>query len=135
MVDSYLRELRSLLDEMGAGLESSTEIECKHFFSGAAAYADGRVFMSLTPVGLGLKLPEPELAALMGRGGTPLRYFPKAPVKKGYAVVPDSIRGDEEQLGRLVEASIEYCRSLPKPKARKATPSKRRSGGGRASGG
>ena len=73
----------------------------------------------LTPAGLALKLPEPELTTLMERGGTPLRYFPKAPVKRGYAVVPDAVRGDETALGRLIEASLHYCRSLPKPKARK----------------
>ena len=56
MVDSYLEELRSILALFEADQRSPSTIECKHFFSGAAAYADGRIFISLTPAGLALKL-------------------------------------------------------------------------------
>ena len=56
MVDSYLQALRSLLDTAGADVAGAaagraTTIECKHFFSGAAGYADGRIFITLTPAG------------------------------------------------------------------------------------
>ena len=51
MVDSYLRALRSILDTGGLDPDRSAAIECKHFFSGAAGYADGRIFITLTPAG------------------------------------------------------------------------------------
>jgi TfoX/Sxy family transcriptional regulator of competence genes len=113
MVDSYLQALRSILALSEAEQRSSTAIECKHFFSGAAAYVDGRIFMSLTPAGLALKLAAADRDALLAQGATALRYFPKAPVKKDYAVLPDSIRSDEAVLARWIAASIEHCKALP----------------------
>ena len=126
MVDSYLQALRSLLDTAGADVAGAaagrtTTIECKHFFSGAAGYADGRIFITLTPAGLALKLSASDRAALLDQGATTLRYFPKAPVKKDYAVLPESIRDDAEALARWIGASVEFCRALPPPrKARSA---------------
>lgn len=122
MVDSYLRALRSILDAAVPEAERSATIECKHFFSGAAAYAGGRIFMSLTPAGLALKLSASDRAALLDHGATPLRYFPKAPIKKDYVVIPESIRSDEDALARWINASFEFCETLPRPrKARRAT--------------
>lgn len=116
MVDSYLQTLRSILDAAVPDSERSATIECKHFFSGAAAYAGGRIFMSLTPVGLALKLSASDLAGLLDEGATPLRYFPKAPIKKDYAVVPESIRSDDVALARWINASLEFCRTLSAPR-------------------
>ena len=116
MVDSYLHELRSILDAAVTDPRRSATIECRHFFSGAAAYIDGRIFMSLTPAGLALKLSASDRAALLEQGATPLRYFPKAPAKKDYAVVPESIRGDAASLARWIDASAEYCKTLPAPR-------------------
>ena len=116
MVDSYLRALRSILDGGAPGLDPSVTIECKHFFSGAAAYADGRIFMTLTPAGLALKLGASDRAALLDHGAAPLRYFPDAPVKQDYAVLPQSIVSDDVVLARWIDASVECCRSLPRPR-------------------
>ncbi len=127
MVDSYLRELRSILDAAVPEAERSATIECKHFFAGAAAYVDGRIFMSLTPVGLALKLSVADRDALMDLGATPLRYFPKAPIKKDYAVLPESIRGDAAALARWINASLECCKTLPAPRKARKTGSPRRS--------
>ena len=38
--------------------------------------------MTLTPVGLALKLPERDRTDLLTTGASPLKYFPKAPIKK-----------------------------------------------------
>jgi hypothetical protein len=51
---------------------------------------------------------------------TPLRYFPKAPVKKDYALLPDSMRSDEAALARWIAASMEHCATLPLPRPRAA---------------
>ena len=125
MVDSYLRALRSILDSGGLDLERSTTIECKHFFSGAAAYADGRIFMTLTPVGLALKLRLPDRAALLDQGAAPLRYFPGAPVKKDYVVIPESLCSDDSALVPWISASVEFCKTLPRPRSAR-TPGRRR---------
>jgi hypothetical protein len=42
MAAAHLNALRLLLDQ--ARLDRRATIECKHFFSGAAAYANGRIF-------------------------------------------------------------------------------------------
>ncbi len=112
MANTHLDALRSLLERAGPGAGEDVAIECKHFFGGAAAYADGRIFMSLTRVGLALKLPEGSRTDLMRVGATPLRYFPKGPVKKDYVVVPDALAGDESGLSLRIRESIAYARSL-----------------------
>ena len=83
----------------------------EHFFSGAAAYVDGRIFMTLTTVGLALKLPEDDRNALFDRGAQPLRYFPEAPVKKDYAVLPSQLIDDNGILKDWISRSIEFVRN------------------------
>ncbi len=100
-------------------LPADLRLEIKHFFSGAAAYADGRICISLTTVGLAMKLPEDVREMLIADGATPLRYFPKAPIKKQYVVLPPHIVEDE--LAVWVRKSIDYVLTLPPPK-----PAKRR---------
>ena len=124
MVDSHLRALRSILSSDGLDLERSATIECKHFFSGAAAYVDGRIFMTLSTVGLALKLRTSDRAALLDQGAAPLRYFPGAPIKKEYVVIPDSIRWNDIALRPWINASVEFCRTLPRPRKAR-TPSRR----------
>lgn len=99
-----------MLDRMALDLDAECAIECKHFFSGAAAYADGRIFMTVTPLGLALKLPEPSRARLIAGGGAPLRYFPKGPVKKDYVVVAEALAADEAALAPWIEESIGFAR-------------------------
>ena len=73
-------------------------IYCKHFLSGAAAYVDGDIFMTLTPVGLALKLPEGDRNALFDQSWKPVRYFPNAPVKMDHALLPSQLIDDEGVL-------------------------------------
>lgn len=111
MAEPYLRDLRSILERAGPGPDPGVAIECKHFFSGAAAYAGGRIFMSLTTVGLALKLPEEARTQLMEAGAEPLRYFAKGPIKKEYAVLPEKLARDANALAPWIEASIRYVRA------------------------
>ena len=83
-------------------------VECKHFFSGAALYAEGGIFATLTPVGLALKLPPKRRYALLRVGGKPLRYFPKAPIKKDYVVLPEATLAAAGRLAPLLEESLNY---------------------------
>lgn len=109
MAKPYLEKLQHLVDQLTSQIALLDDVECKHFFSGAAAYTDGHIFMSLSPVGLALKLPEDDVMLLFDLGGEPLRYFPKSPVKKGYAVLPQQIVDDNKGLGEWISRSIEFA--------------------------
>ena len=80
MVQRYIEQLALLIE--GTCLPGDAKVEYKHFFSGAASYIDNVMFASLTPVGLALKLPDKYRVDLLQQGVAPLRYFPKAPIKK-----------------------------------------------------
>ena len=116
--------LETLVGGMGNALSRDVTMDCKRFFSGAAAYANGRIFMSLTSVGLAVKLAEPDKEALMRMGGTALQYFPKAPVKKAYVVVPENLAANTDLLKPWLARSISYVLTLPEPKKKK-NPGKR----------
>ena len=109
MAKPYLTDLRALLDRLAplAGLEQA--IDCKHFFSGAAAYVEGRIFMSLTPTGLALKLPPARREALLAAGGRPLRYFPKAPIKTDYVLLAEETAKDDRALAPLIAEGLRFC--------------------------
>ena len=108
MAEPYLKELQSLVERFALRQGGHLDIECKHFFSGAAAYENGHIFMSLTPVGLALRLPERDRSALLSEGAAALKYFPKAPVKKEYVVLPRKLVEDERALGVWITKSIEF---------------------------
>jgi len=115
MAQEYLQQLTALIKQSTAGRFKGVKLECKHFFSGAAVYADGRICISLTPVGFAIKLPEESRNILLKeKGAKPLRYFPKGPIKEGYAVLPIAMLKDAKALRRWVKASIEYALSLPR---------------------
>ncbi len=112
MVESYRQTLQSMLTRLALN-SPDVAITCKHFFGGAAGYADGRIFISLTPAGLALKLPEVERARLIDQGATPLRYFADGPIKKDYVVVPDELAGDDGALAPWIVASIRFVSTAP----------------------
>src|ERR1700686_1887941 len=112
MVSTHLNTWRSLLDRVG--LDRRVTVECRHFFSGAAAYAIGRIFMTLPSVGLALKLSSESRADLLGLGARPLRYFSHRPIKKDYVVVPQSIAGDIDAVTPWIPRSVLFALSLSK---------------------
>lgn len=118
MVETYLQDLLSLIRRLRPVEGLRGPIECRHFFGGAAGYMDGRIFVTLTPAGLALKLPEDRRAALLKRGATPLRYFPKAPVKKEYVALPESLARDDGTLKPLLAESVRHCLGPPHAKGR-----------------
>lgn len=103
MAHPYLEQIQELVSEFNLG---DSEIVCKHFFSGAAAYANGKIIASLSPKGLAFKLPESRCAEVLSEGiATPLRYFEKSPIKRGYVLFPeiDQLRNVE------IEGFFEEC--------------------------
>lgn len=101
VTQEYLERLKSLTERLNARSFKGVALECKHFFSGAAVYAGGRMCMSWTPVGFAIKLPEAARIALIQGGASSLRYFPKGPVKKDYVVLPNSILKGTKALRNL----------------------------------
>ena len=113
MAEPYLSELRAIVERLRAQDDGLPDVSCKHFFSGAAAYVGGQIFMSLSPVGLALKLSEADCTALFKQGATPLHYFPKAPAKQGYAVLPAKMAKEEACLAGWVVRSLAFARNKP----------------------
>ena len=110
MVQAYVEKLTELIRQTASDKHRDVRLEIKHFFSGAAVYANGAICITLTPAGLALKLPEYHRTTLLQKhGATPLRYFPKAPIKKEYVVLPTSIIDDRTALRRWIAESIDYA--------------------------
>ena len=109
MVQAYVEQLTDLMKEASSRKHRDVRLEIKHFFSGAAVYANGAICITLTPAGFAVKLPAEQRTRLLEKhGGTTLRYFPKAPIKKEYVVLPDGIVTDATALRDWVAASIDY---------------------------
>ncbi len=115
----YQEKLKSLLQPVARALPPEVGLEIKPFFGGAAAYANGRICISLTPVGLAMKLPAHGRSQLMDDGAKPLRYFPNAPVKKQYVLVPAEFLESGERLKTWARRSIDHALTLPPPKPRR----------------
>lgn len=108
MAEPYLTDIQSIIDSLRKGVCDFDSVRCKHFFSGAAAYYNDKIFMSLSPVGLGLKLSPADCEHLFEQGATLLKYFPAAPVKKGYVVLPPQLSSDQDVLGLWVRRSMKF---------------------------
>ena len=107
MATPFLFELREIL-AMSNDAEQAGSLECKHFFGGAAAYIGGKIFMTLTPVGLAFKLPDSLCRTLLEDDAVPLRYFPSAPVKRGYVLFENPDELAESRRAALIAKSISY---------------------------
>ncbi|MCH7553009.1 MAG: TfoX/Sxy family protein [Chloroflexi bacterium] len=113
MTKEHLEELSGLLQRAVPRGLKSVKLECKHFFSGAAVYANGKICMTLTPAGFAMKLPEEPRSILMKHeGAKPLRYFPEGPIKKDYVVVPNVMLKDMKALKYWAKTSINYVTNL-----------------------
>lgn len=109
MTQEYRDQLMALIARVDPVLPPRSAVEVKHFFGGAAAYIDGHIFMSLTKVGLALKLPEEDRERLFRtRQAKKLRYFPKAPVKKQYALFSRVLLDDGNSAKTWIEKSVGY---------------------------
>ena len=118
MAKAYFERLDALLRPVARSLPPEVALEIKHFFGGAAAHAQGRICITLTPAGLALKLPEDARGRLMKTGAKPLRYFPKGPIKKDYVVIPRGFEDDRRKLKHWARKAIDHALTLPRPTRR-----------------
>ena len=120
MAKEYLEKLSAFIEEATSDYAESIDLECKHFFSGAALYAEERICISLTPVGLAIKLPEETRDRLLKtKKAVPLRYFSGGPIKKDYVLFPGGAKNGKKTLHKYVNESIKYVLTTPKPKRKR----------------
>ena len=87
MARLYCEKLNTLLSTLNIDEKLGAELTVKHYFNGAAVYANGTICASWSPVGLAFKLPADEADELIAGGqAKPLKYFAKRPIKKGYVL-------------------------------------------------
>ena len=107
MAKEYLEKLSGLIKKTMPNQFKSIKLECKHFFSGAALYANGEICVTLTPKGFAIKLPEKNMEKLLKEGkAKKLRYFLKAPIKKDYVVLSKAMSDDLKSLCYYIKMSI-----------------------------
>ena len=78
---------------------------------------NNNICITLTPVGLGIKLPKHiRVKLLTDNKAVTLKYFPKGHIKKDYALFPDGLNGARDAPDQYVWASINHVLTLPDPK-------------------
>ena len=113
MANEYQEKLSGIIKRAAPEGFKNITLETKHFCSGAAVYANGNIFMTLTPKGLAIKLPEKIRNDLIEKNEAGhLQYCPKAPIKKNYVVMQKSMLKDLKTLRPYIEVSIEYVLAL-----------------------
>jgi len=113
MATKYLDQLVELTSSLFPKKLIGIKLESKHFFSGAALYANGKIFITLTPKGLAIKLPENTLKKLFKeKKAKPLRYFKKAPIKKEYVLLSKKSTNDMKLVKKLAQLSMDFAVSL-----------------------
>ena len=93
----------------------------KPMFGGVGVYANDRMCVSLSDVGLAVKLAgEAHAELLKCKGAKALQYEPSMPPSKTYVVVPDTMLKDARELGRWLALSAAQAAAAPAKKPRKA---------------
>ena len=113
MAQPYFEGLSQIIDELGPLPTKRVTLEIKHFFSGAAVYADGKICATLSPAGFALKLPPGRRQSLIDeREGEEFRFFTKGPIKREYVALSDSIMRDRQTLRVLIGESIHFVSGI-----------------------
>lgn len=99
----------------------SIDLTFRPMFGGMGVYAHGRIFATLSDVGLALKLPAEHQDEILAQPEAKrLQYEPSMPPSREYIVIPPAIVADASQLEVWMDRSIEYVKTLPiKKKAAK----------------
>ena len=114
MAQPYLERLSQIVSGFRPLSTDSVTLETRHFFSGAALYADGLICASLSPAGFAIKLPSEIRQSLIDDGeGREFQFFAKGPIKREYVALSESVLQDDETLGRLIGISVTYAVGAP----------------------
>ena len=114
MAEPYFEDLSRIVERLEPIPLENVTLETKHFFSGAALYANGKICASLSPVGLAVKLPEDVRQSLISEvNAEEFRFFEKGPIKREYAVLSEAIVQDEQALRKLIKIGAQYVVGAP----------------------
>ncbi|HEY4940898.1 MAG TPA: TfoX/Sxy family protein [Rhizomicrobium sp.] len=126
---------KELQKKMQAAAPANVVWRYRPMFGGIGVYADDRMCVSLSDIGLAVKLiGEAHAGLLKLKGAKPLQYEPSMPPSKSYVVVPEAMLADARALGHWLALSAAQAAAAPAKKPGKTTqkPSAMRVGKGRA---
>jgi len=104
MAQPYLNQFQEIVSDAGLG---DAGLVCKHFFSGAALYARGKIIASLSPNGLAFKLSDARCEEVLSEGvAVPMCYFRKSPAKRGYVLYRDVDQLSTDVIRRYLQECI-----------------------------
>jgi hypothetical protein len=104
MAHPYLEQLQNLIRPVDPG---DSELVCKHFFSGAALYADEKICALLTPAGLAFKLGEKRSEELISsQVAVPLCGSADIPRKGDYVLFSDPDELSDNALAAYFDEAI-----------------------------
>jgi TfoX/Sxy family transcriptional regulator of competence genes len=104
-----------------AAAPANVDWRFRPMFGGIGVYANDRMCVSLSDVGLAVKLaPADQEALLKCRGAKRLQYEPAMPPSKTYVVVPTSMLSDRKELGHWLSLSAAYAAGAPAAKSRRS---------------
>ena len=109
-------------------IEEVAGVEAKSNFGSGYTAVNGNMYSMISKHGVvGIRLPEPERTAFIGRYDTEVfRADPAWPPAKEYVAVPDRLLADTDALAPYLQRSYEYALTL-KPKSTKAAKPKPKS--------
>lgn len=117
MKQTPLQEMQDKISEAAETLMVDMELSFRPMFGGVSGYVKGRVFVSLSNIGLALKLSaEDQNSLLQEPEAKRLQYGPDEPLSKQYIVVPNAIQNNNETLVAWVKRSVEFVLAQPPPK-------------------
>jgi TfoX/Sxy family transcriptional regulator of competence genes len=121
-----------LQKKMEAAAPANVDWRYKPMFGGIGVYANDRMCVSLSDVGLAVKLGDASQAELLKlKGARRLQYEPSMPPSKTYIVVPDTMLSNPRALGRWLAISAAEAAAAPgKKRTRRPGPARVRSRGG-----
>lgn len=109
MAKAYLEKLSQLIIDLNIESEVDTILETRHFFSGAALYANRAICASWTPVGLAFKLPQTDVTRLIANNrAKPLRYFAGGNIKKDYVLFENPQQEEIDVWRKYLIDAIEH---------------------------
>ena len=111
---------KDLQMKMAAAMPANVVWRFRPMFGGIGVYANDKMCVSLSDIGLAVKLAGGEHAALLKlKGAKQLQYEPGAPVSKTYVVVPPAMLADAKTLGHWLAVCAAQSAVAPAKKARK----------------
>ena len=109
MAKAYFEKLSQLIIDLNIESDIDTILETRHFFSGAALYANRAICASWTPVGLAFKLPQTDVTRLIANNrAKPLRYFAWGNIKKDYVLFENPQQEEIDVWRKYLIDAIEH---------------------------